>query len=148
MTCCCPGSVPSLETLSAEVVIKDTKPNLSLCNQYLCELLLDLCITNNQLRMFRILLETWPHQVAHLRLKASRLHYLQSLAILEHQRAISKELKRVYVNAPYAGSVKVIMLCEGGEGSCCVPKRATDRFLVLLISTYINVSVHYNVYVF
>lgn len=96
-------SLPTLQELSAKVAIKNTFLDLSQCNQYLCNLLLDLCVEGNKLRMFRILLERWPHEVAHLRLKAATLHYLQSLAILEHQRVVSKDLKRVYVDAPYAG---------------------------------------------
>ena len=95
--------IPTLQNLSATVVVRRTTPEISQCNIYICNMLLDLCVRNNQLRIFRTLLEKWPHEEAHLNLRAVTLHYLQSLAILEHQGVISKVLRRVFVSAPYAG---------------------------------------------
>ena len=79
------GSFPTLQNLSATVVVKRTHPDIALCNSYICNMLLDLCVKNDQLRMFRILLENWPHEEARLNLKPATLHYLQSLAILENK---------------------------------------------------------------
>ena len=97
---------PTLQTLSATAVVKQTRPDISHCNIYICNTLLELCVKYNQLRMFRTLLESWPHVDSRLNLKAATLHYLQSLAILEHQGVVSKVLKNVFVNAPYAGKVE------------------------------------------
>ena len=97
-------SFPTLQCLCATVVVKKTRPDISLCNGFICNTLLDHCVKSNQLRMFRLLLEAWPHEEARLNLKANTLHYIQSLAILEHQGVVSKVLRRVFVSAPYAGS--------------------------------------------
>ena len=95
--------IPTLQNLSAIVVVRRTTPDISHCNSYICNILLDICVRNNQLRIFRTLLENWPHEEAYLNLRAVTLHYLQSLAILEHQGVVSNVLRRVYVSAPYAG---------------------------------------------
>ena len=61
--------------------------------------------------MVQRLFEQWPHSEAVMTLKPMQLHWLRTLAFLEHQGRVSSELEKVWVYAPFAGNQGVIWRC-------------------------------------